>query len=224
MIARLAPALCLLTALATAAGPDAGAQPAAPPAAAEHEWIGVDRCARCHRKELYGDQVAAWRRDVHAGALDTLRSERSLAIAKEQGLDAPPHEAPECLSCHVTAHGAAPERIAYELDPGDGVQCESCHGPGADYRKKKIMSDVDEAVARGLWRADEDPAICTACHNEKSPTWDPKRFVRPDGSSAGFDFELGKARFPHPIPEEVRGRIVEIEEERRRERKQAEGE
>ncbi|HSJ98251.1 MAG TPA: multiheme c-type cytochrome [Myxococcota bacterium] len=224
MIARLAPALCLLTALATSAAPDAGAQPAAPPAAAEHDGIGGDRGGRCHRKELYGDQVAAWRRDVHAGALDTLRSERSLAIAKERGLAALPHEAPECLSCHVTAHGAAPERIAYELDPADGVQCESCHGPGADYRKKKIMSDVDEAVARGLWRADEDPAICTACHNEKSPTWDPKRFVRPDGSSAGFDFELGKARFPHAIPEEARGKVVEIEEERRRERKEAEGE
>jgi len=206
--------LCLLAALAPL---DAGAQPT-------HDWIGVDRCGRCHRKELYGDQVAAWRQDVHARALETLRSERSLAIAKQKGLAVPPDQAPECLACHVTAHGVAPERIAYELDPADGVQCESCHGPGADYRKKKIMSDRDEAVAHGLWKADEDPAVCTACHNEKSPTWDPKRFRRPDGSSAAFDFDLAKARFPHAIPEQVRGKIVEIEEQRRRERKAAEGE
>jgi len=216
-IARLALALCLLAALAA---PDAGAQPPA----GDHDWIGVDRCGRCHRKELYGDQVGAWRQDVHARALETLRSERSLAIAKQQGLAVAPDQAPECLACHVTAHGVAPERIAYELDPADGVQCESCHGPGADYRKKKIMSDRDEAVAHGLWQADEDAAVCTACHNEKSPTWDPKRFRRPDGSTTAFDFDLARARFPHAIPEDVRGKIVEIEEQRRRARKEAEGE
>lgn len=197
-----------------------------PPAAfaQEHDWIGVDKCGRCHRKELYGDQVSAWRKDVHARALDTLRSERSLAIAKERGLAVPPHEAPECLSCHVTAYGVPPARIAYPLDAADGVQCESCHGPGADYRKKKIMSDRDEAVAHGLWKADEDPAVCTACHNEKSPTWDAKRFARPDGSTAPFDFDLARARFPHAIPEDVRGKIVELEEQRRRERKELEAE
>lgn len=215
-LARPALALCLLPALLA---PAAGAQPAG----GDRDWIGVDRCGRCHRKELYGDQVAAWRKDVHASALETLRGERALAIAKERSLAAPPDQAPECLSCHVTAYGVAPERIAYQLDPADGVQCESCHGPGADYRKKQIMSDRDEAIAHGLWRADEDPAVCTACHNEKSPTWDAKRFVRPDGSTAAFDFELGKARFPHAIPEEVRGKIVDIEEQRRKQRQEAEG-
>jgi hypothetical protein len=215
-IARSPLAFCLLVALLA---PDAGAQPAA----GDHDWIGVDRCGRCHRKELYGDQVSAWRKDVHARALETLRGERALAIAKERGLAAPPDQAPECLSCHLTASGVPPERIAYELDPADGVQCESCHGPGADYRKKQIMSDRDDAIAHGLWKADEDPAVCTACHNEKSPTWDAKRFVRPDGSTAAFDFELGQARFPHAIPEDVRGKIVDIEEQRRKERQEAEG-
>lgn len=216
-LTRLALALGLLAALAA---PDAGAQPPA----GDHDWIGVDRCGRCHRKEIYGDQVRAWRQDVHAAAFETLRSERSLAIAAGRSLSAPPHEAPECLSCHVTAHGVDPGRIAYALDAADGVQCESCHGPGADYRKKQVMSDRDKALARGLWKADEDPAVCTACHNPSSPTWDPKRFALPDGSTAGFDFELGKARFPHAIPEEVRGKIAELEEERRRKRREAEGE
>jgi len=122
----------------------------------------------------------------------------------------------------VTAQGVGADRIAYPLDAGDGVQCESCHGPGADYRKKSIMSEREKAEARGLWSADEDPAVCTACHNPSSPTWDPKRFALPDGSTAPFDFEAAKARFPHAIPEDVRGKIVEIEEQRRRERKAAE--
>jgi hypothetical protein len=216
----LARALVLLLA-AAALAPSAAAQPAATPA---HAYIGVDRCGRCHGKELDGDQVAAWRRDVHARALETLRSARPQQIAEQRGLARPPHEAPECLACHVTAFGVAPDAIAYELDPGDGVQCESCHGPGADYRKKKIMSDRDEAEAHGLWKADDDPAVCTACHNAKSPTWDAKRFALPDGTTAPFDFEAAKARFPHAIPEEVRGKVVEIEEQRRRERKAAEEE
>jgi hypothetical protein len=122
----------------------------------------------------------------------------------------------------VTAHGVAADKLAYELDPADGVQCESCHGPGANYRKKKIMSDRDEAIAKGLWKADEDEAICTACHNAKSPTWDPKRFALPNGATAPFDFAIGKERFPHPIPEDVKGKVVEIEKQRKQEKEEEE--
>ena len=112
--------------------------------------------------------------------------------------------------------------MAYDLETADGVQCESCHGPGRDYRKKKIMSDVEKARAKGLWDAENDAAICTACHNEKSPTFDPERYTLPDGTTTGFDFEQAKARVPHEIPEHVKGRYVELEEEEKRKRKAAE--
>jgi hypothetical protein len=207
------PMLALLPLLAGLA-PPAAAQPSVD---AAHGFIGVKRCGSCHKKELYGDQVAAWRRDVHAKAYQTLLEPRSSEVAKGAGVTAPPAEAPECLACHVTAHGVATAKLVYELDPGDGVQCESCHGPGQDYRKKKIMSDPELAASKGLWNAAEDEAVCTACHNAKSPTWDPKRFALPGGGTAPFDFELGKARFPHPIPEDVKGKVVEIEKQRREE-------
>ena len=186
-----------------------------PSTTVEHSFVGVKKCGTCHGKELIGDQVAAWREDPHAHAFDRLRDERSLAIAREKGLAAPPHESAECLACHVTAHGVAPAWIAYELDPADGVQCESCHGPGKDYRKKKVMSDTDKAAAAGLWDAGEDASICTACHNAASPTWDPKRFRRPDGTTSPFDFEVAKAMHRHPIPEDVKGRYLELEKERK---------
>jgi hypothetical protein len=35
-----------------------------------------------------------------------------------------------------------------------------------------------------------------------------------DGPS-GFDFAQAKERIPHPIPEDVKGRYVELEKERR---------
>ncbi len=191
-------------------------------AAEPHRYVGVRKCATCHKKELIGNQVAAWRELPHARAYATLESERSRAIAANLSLTAPPAQAPECLRCHVTAHGAPPSRFAYQLDPTDGVQCESCHGPGRDFRKKKIMSDRKKALAKGLWPADEDPAICITCHNPQSPTWDPERFTLDDGRSVGFDFELGKKRIAHPIPEDVKGNYLELEEEQKRREKERE--
>jgi hypothetical protein len=211
-VIKLAPLFVLaLLAIATAATGDS-----------DHEFVGAAKCRTCHKKELIGNQYAAWQAAVHHGAFETLKNEQSVAIAAERGLSAPAHEAAECLSCHVTGHGLPDDRFAYDLEPADGVQCESCHGPGRDYRKKKIMSDPEVAREKGLWDAESDAAICTACHNPESPTFDPERYTLADGSKAGFDFTLAKERIPHPIPEDVKGKFVELEEEEKR-RKRAAG-
>ena len=116
----------------------------------------------------------------------------------------PPHEAEQCLKCHVTAYGEDPSKFARRpLAHEDGVQCESCHGPGSLYRKKKIMSDREKAVAAGMWEADKDDKICAACHNEDSP-------VVPE---EGFDFAKLREGIQHPIPEDVKGRYLEIEKQ-----------
>lgn len=186
------------------------------PAEPVHQYVGAARCKSCHGKELIGDQFSVWvAKDPHHRAFESLKSEASRAMVAKRGLAKPAHEAPECLECHVTAFGAPPTQVATELDPAQGVQCESCHGPGRDYRKKKIMADRELARAKGLWDADEDAAICTKCHNERSPTFDPKRYQLPNGKTAGFDFEQAKARIPHPIPEDVKGHYLELEKQRR---------
>ena len=194
-------------------------QPALTEAETVHDYVGAGKCKRCHGKELIGDQYAVWSQGPHRRAFETLKSEASLKIAEELGLDTPPHEAAQCLECHVTGHGLDATRFAYELDPVDGVQCESCHGPGRDYRKKKIMSDRERAIAHGFWEADRDESICLACHNPRSPTFDPERYVLPDGTTRGFDFKLAIERIPHAIPADVKGRYVELEAEAK-ERKQ----
>jgi hypothetical protein len=181
-----------------------------------HQYVGAAKCKSCHAKELIGDQYGTWKaKDPHHRAFETLKNEASRAIAAKRGLASSAHEAPECLECHVTAFGAPATQIATPLDPAEGVQCESCHGPGRDYRKKKVMSDHELAHAKGLWHADDDPAICTTCHNEKSPTFDAKRYTLPGGKTAGFDFEQAKQRIAHPIPEDVKGRYLELEKARR---------
>jgi hypothetical protein len=181
-----------------------------------HQYVGAAKCKTCHAKELIGDQYETWKtKDPHHRAYETLTNEASRAIAAKRGLGSPAHEAPECLECHVTAFGVPATQVATTLDPGLGVQCESCHGPGRDYRKKKIMSDPEQAHAKGLWDAEKDAAICAKCHNERSPTFDAKRYTLSGGKTAGFDFEQAKQRIAHPIPEDVKGRYLEVEKERK---------
>jgi hypothetical protein len=192
-----------------------GATPAL--AADEFEYVGVKKCRTCHKKELIGNQVAAWKKTGHAKAFETLASEEALEYAREAGIQGSPQEADECLECHVTAHGVEKSRIKFALHARDGVQCESCHGPGSGYRKKKIMSDRELAVAKGLIEVSE--ADCVTCHNDKSPAWDPKRYTLPGGGHAGFDYEQAVEKIEHSIPEDVKGRYVELEKKLRAEKK-----
>jgi hypothetical protein len=188
---------------------------AAHAAAEEPQYVGAKKCKTCHKKELIGNQYGAWEEAKHSQALETLKGEKALEVAKEKGLAGPPHEAEECLKCHVTAYGEDPSKFAKApLSPNDGVQCESCHGPGSLYKKKKTMADHDKSVAAGMWEPGKDEKICTGCHNEKSPTWD---------ASVGFDFEKRKEEIAHPIPADVKGKYLEIEKKLKAEKKAAGG-
>ncbi len=176
-----------------------------------HQYVGASKCKTCHKKELMGDQYGTWSDGPHAEAFETLEEDDSTALAAKLGVAGPASEASECLSCHVTAFGQPAEAFYKDLEFEDGVQCESCHGPGRDYRKKKIMSDPEQAKAKGLWDPGAHAKICTECHNPRSPTWDPARYTLPDGTTAGFHFEQAKTRIAHPIPEDVKGRYLELE-------------
>jgi hypothetical protein len=183
--------------------------------AQEFKYVGVKKCKTCHKKELIGNQIAEWKKGKHSKAFETLKSDEAVEIGKKKGLAGPPHEAEDCLKCHVTAYGMEP--AAFKKKPliaKNGIQCESCHGPGSGYRKKKIMSDHDKAVAKGMWEPSKDEKICTTCHNDESPTWD---------AAKGFDFEARKEEFLHHIPEDVKGKYLEIEKKRKAERRAAGG-
>ena len=178
--------------------------------AKEHMYVGAAKCRSCHKKELIGNQYEEWQKGPHAKAFTTLKEDKAIKLAKEKGLATPPSESPECLKCHVTAHGVAAAQIRYPLKPSDGIQCESCHGPGNDYRKKKVMSDEKKAIAAGLWLASKDEKVCTTCHNDKSPSWDPKKFKLANGSSVGFDYKQAAEKIAHEIPKDVKGHYLEL--------------
>jgi hypothetical protein len=118
----------------------AAVQPAA--AEAPGRFIGADACGQCH-----SEIAAGWRKTAHSRALMRL-------TRREVG-------SPRCRSCHAT--GDAP--VGRSDLPG--VQCEACHGPGADYAPDDIMRDLPLARALGL-RDLSTPArraaVCMRCH------------------------------------------------------------
>jgi len=156
-------------------------------ALAAHELVGAPKCKSCHKKKT-GNQWQLWLDSEHSKAYETLASEESKKIAAEKGLGDPQKEE-ACLKCHVTqaflGRDVAVNAKGKYVD-SEGVGCEACHGPGSEYKKKKIMKDHDAAVAAGL-QVEKTEAHCVQCHNDESPTFE------------GFNFEERWAEIDHPV-------------------------
>lgn len=150
-----------------------------------HKYMGVSKCAMCHKSKARGDQFDQWKGTAHASAYANLAGDAAKKVAKEKGID-DPQKSPKCLKCHVTAYGVDKDLLAESFNMEDGVQCETCHGPGSDYMKLSIMKDKEKAMAAGLIIPGKE--LCVTCHNEESPT-----FVK-------FDFEKMFPKIAHPIP------------------------
>ena len=165
---------------------------AATPAMAEdpaHAFVGVQKCKMCHNSQAKGAQYTKWTEARHSKAFETLAGEEAKKVATAKGI-ADPQKADECLSCHVTGHGAPAAMLTGKYKMEDGVGCESCHGPGGDYWKMSVMKDQAQSVAAGMVIPNE--STCTTCHNDKSPTF------------KGFDFAAMYAKIAHPNPKRAR--------------------
>ncbi len=163
-----------------------------------NEFAGYMKCKDCHSKAAIGNQVDVWLKSKHAKAFATLATEKAKKWGAEAGVDNPQTD-DRCVKCHTTAHGVPDDRVSKKFDRSDGVQCEACHGAGKNYRKKSIMVDRDKAIAKGL--VPQTAAVCTACHNDESPAWDPQRYTLADGTKVGFDYPQALKLIAHPVPE-----------------------
>lgn len=118
--------------------------------AQDHTYIGSDKCKMCHKV-----QYNSWLETSHAKATEAA-----------QGSTDPAFE-DSCLKCHATNADASMS----------GVGCESCHGPGSDYKKMSIMKDREASIANGLIIPSQE--TCDQCHVD-------------DGHSKAVDFAANK--------------------------------
>jgi hypothetical protein len=161
----------------------------APSEVKQRMYVGSDKCMICHKTEAQGQQYAIWQKSDHAKAYEVLASEEAKAAGAKAGIK-DPQKAPECLKCHVTAYGVDAKCLGEKFNVAQGVGCEACHGPGADYISMKTMKGLasGEIEAASVGLVEPTKETCVACHNDKSPTF------------KGFEFEKMVAKIAHPIP------------------------
>jgi cytochrome c5 len=84
------------------------------------EFVGAERCGKCHKSAM-----EAWQKSAHRRAQQ--------ALSGKQVQDA------RCVRCH----GVDVQKVA-------GVQCESCHGAGKTYARRYVMKDKELSRIVGL--------------------------------------------------------------------------
>ncbi len=132
---------------------------------AQAKYVGAKTCGMCHKSEKQGQQLKIWSESKHAQAYKALTTAHADEIsAKKGGKKAA--ENPECLKCHV-----GEKALVESAFKEDGVQCETCHGAGSDYKTMSVMKNKEEAKKKGLILHEDAAKFCTTCHNSNSPTF-----------------------------------------------------
>jgi len=137
-----------------------------------------------------GAAYKIWQTSAHAKAFATLATPAAKEIAQKQGV-ADPQKDRKCVKCHDTAFGVAAAQLAPAFKAGEGVGCEVCHGPGAEYKTMQVMKDLDTGKVKGETVglcSKPGEKTCVKCHNAESPTF------------KSFNFAEMSKKIAHPTP------------------------
>lgn len=154
--------------------------------AAEHKYLGVKKCKMCHTSDSKGNQYKIWSESKHAKAYADLATDAAKKTAEKVGLKTEPQKSPECLKCHVTAFGVNDDLKEESFNIADGIECETCHGAGNDYKSLSVMKDKQKSIEAGLVIPTKE--VCIKCHNTDSPNF------------KEFNFDDYYKKIAHPLP------------------------
>ena len=144
------------------------------------EYIGADGCKKCHFT-----QWMSWKKTEMAKAFDSLKPGEAAEAKAKHGLEATKDYTKDatCVACHVTGYGkpggypAIEEGKTWSAEEAEraksmeGVQCESCHGPGSQTAPfKKDNEQYKKADVLKLGMVEPNAENCAQCHNSKNPT------------------------------------------------------
>lgn len=152
------------------------------------KYVGTKTCGMCHKKDDVGNQYKIWQDSKHSQAYKTLQTEKADKVAKDKGFKTKAVETKECLKCHAIGYDLDASLLDKNFKIEDGVQCETCHGPGSEYKSKTVMQDKKLAVEKGLLLYKNPEELCKKCHNDKSPFF------------KGFEFKTMWAKIVHTDP------------------------
>lgn len=140
----------------------------------KYSYEGTTVCSMCHKTEKQGLQLKIWQDSKHSQAYKALQTAKADEIAKAKtGKKAV--DSPECLKCHATNVEKSLQGAKFKIE--DGVQCETCHGPGSAYKSIKVMKVEEDAVKNGLIIHKDIEKYCKTCHNAQSPTFKEFKFA-----------------------------------------------
>jgi excinuclease UvrABC ATPase subunit len=154
----------------------------------QYKYVGVSKCGTCHKSEASGKQLDIWQNSKHSTAWQTLLTPEADKIAQDKGFSSKASETPACIKCHVLGKDIDPADLTDSFDKTQGVQCETCHGAGSEYKAMSIMKDKQKAIENGMNPLTDKAALCTGCHNSDSPT------------NKEFKFDEMWAKIQHPKP------------------------
>jgi len=133
------------------------------------DYVGAKKCKACHMK-----QYKAWKKTKMSNSFEMLKAGVKVEEKKRAGLEDKDYtKDPDCLRCHTTGYGKPGGFKSFEETPKlINVQCEACHGPGADFKKimkKNKQFKLEEVKAAGLTIPNEKENNCMECHGGDSP-------------------------------------------------------
>lgn len=164
-----------------------------------HDTLDASACQKCH-----GDQHAWWYDDPHYTAADAFLEggAKQVKIARLYGISPSRMARGDslCMDCHGTVATAKAKR-----EVQDGVSCQSCHGPGADFlephqegdeslgrQRPGFLAALDLGM-RDLRNMEVRMANCASCHY----ITDPRLISAGHPSGADFDIVGGMASVQH---------------------------
>lgn len=149
-----------------------------------HRSIGPEVCSGCHD---HSDQDDWWLSDKHYASADRLldRIPKALEIAGYYGISADAMQRGDniCMQCHGSVVSGRENRTVIS-----GVGCESCHGPGADF-KEPHQKDREQGIRFGqadLRDLKTRAETCSKCHYITDAR------LLSAGHPSGTEFDLGE--------------------------------
>jgi YVTN family beta-propeller protein len=126
------------------------------------KYIGNEVCGTCHAREY-----KKWLGTRHARSWVMLgMTEKAERVKSHFNLTASsPQNSAICLKCHGTAADTPPESRQPTFHIEEGVQCETCHGPGEAYATEAVMKNKPLAISLGLRMPTKE--VCLNCHMAK---------------------------------------------------------